>query len=474
MEPIIMDGRWSNSFTITVKIPKVQQFSGLKTQLSQLFDLSIFYFKWIVNQVPFLAIVAGGMVYTIIGFFFGLGGMYDVDVYPTTYRVLEVLSPFNIFFFIITVLYAGELIWKERDVKINLIYDALPYPNYVSLVGKFLSMIYMFILLLGVLGLVGIVAQTIMGYTNYELGVYAQKLFIDDLSDWVLFAFLGFFIHTMVNHKFLGHALMVVFFISTLVISQLGFEHNMFLFASGSLPGYSDMNGFGHYFQPFNWFSSYWMGFGLALFALVLFFSVRGAESSMAMRWKLGKLRLNRSLLAFGLGALTLFGFSGCYIYYNTNILNKYQNSDDANAERASYEKTLKKYADEPILKIVATSVEVDVYPETRDFEAKGTYVLKNKTKQAINKIYLQRNVDPQVQDEVTFKVPTTISESWDNFKFYIYELATPLAAGDSIEMDFVTKFHTNGFVEGGSNTEILHNGTFFNSTYFPTFGYQR
>ena len=458
----------------TVKIPAVQQFSGFSTQIRQTLDLSFFYFKWIVNQVPFLAIVIGGIVFTIIGFFFGLGGgMYDVDVYPTTYRVLNLLTEFNIFFFIITVLYAGELIWKERDVKINLIYDALPYPNYVSLVGKFFSMIYMFAMLLAILALVGIIAQTLMGFTEYELGVYARSLFIDDLSNWVLFAFLGFFIHTMVNHKFLGHALMVVFFISTLVISQLGFEHNMFLFASGNLGRYSDMNGFGHYFQPFTWFSSYWFGLGLALFVLVLFFSVRGAESSMAMRWKLGKLRLNRSLIAFGMGALTLFGFSGCYIYYNTNIVNKYQNSDDSKADRSDYEKTLKKYIDSPILKIVGTKVAVDVYPETRDFEAKGTYVLKNKTTQPIQQIYLQRNVDPEIKDEVTFNVPTTISESWENFKFYIYELENPVAVGDSIEMDFVTKFHTDGFVEGGSNTEILHNGTFFNSTYFPTFGYQ-
>lgn len=457
----------------TVKIPKVQQFTGLKTQLTQLMDLAIFYFKWIVVQVPFLAIVIGGMVYTIIGFFFGLGGMYDVDVYPTTYRVLNLLTPFNLFFFIITVLYAGELIWKERDVKINLIYDALPYPNYVSLVGKFLAMILMFVLLLGLLGLVGIAAQTVMGFTNYELGVYAKKLFIDDLSDWVLFGFLGFFIHTMVNHKFLGHALMVVFFIFTLVISELGFEHNMFLFASGSTGPYSDMNGFGHYFQPFNWFSSYWFGLGLALFALVLFFSVRGAESTMAMRWKLGKLRLNRSLITFGLGALTLFGLSGCYIFYNTNVLNKYQNSDDANAERADYEKTLKKYEEEPLLKIVGTEVAVDIYPTNRDFEARGTYVLKNKTNSPIQEVYVQRSVDPEVNDEVTFKVPANISESWDNFKFYIYKLANPIAPGDSIEMEFVTKFQTKGFVESGSNTEILQNGTFFNNTYFPTFGYQ-
>ena len=42
-----------------VAIPKVQRFTGLKTQLQQIIDLSIFYFKWIVNQIPFLAIAFG-------------------------------------------------------------------------------------------------------------------------------------------------------------------------------------------------------------------------------------------------------------------------------------------------------------------------------------------------------------------------------------------------------------------------------
>ncbi len=463
----------TQSIKTSVEIPSVHQHSGLATSLSQIMGLSLFYFKWMAKQYTFLAIVIGGIIFTAVGFFFGLGGMYDVDVYPTTYRILNLLGDFNIFFFIIAVLYSGELIWKERDVRINLIYDAMPYPNYVALVGKFLSLVYMFVTLLVILALVGIAAQTIMGYPHYELGVYFRSLFIDDLSNWVLFAFLGFFIHTLVNHKFIGHSLMIVFFVLTLVISQLGFEHQMFLFASGSLGDYSDMNGFGHYFQPFSWFNSYWFGMALVLFTIVLLLTVRGAENAFKMRLKLGKLRINPSLIALGVSSLFLLVSSGSYIYYNTNVINEYQNSDAQLSDQAEYEKTLKKYEKEPLLKIVDTYVDVDIFPETRDFEARGKYVLKNKTEAAIQKVYVQLNPSNEMEDEVSFDVSATISESWDKFDFYIYELENAVAPGDSITMHFTSNFQTKGFVESGSNTEILHNGTFFNSTYFPTFGYQ-
>merc|ERR1711966_345324 len=131
----------------------------------------------------------------------------------------------------------------------------------------------------------------------------------------------------MVNHKFIGHSMMVVFFVGTLVSSQLGWEHNMLNFASGSLGRYSDMDGFGHYFQPFNWFSSYWLGFALVLFTMVLFFTVRGAETALKTRFKLGRLRWNKGMAILALMSLFLFGGAGAYIYYNTNILNEYQNS---------------------------------------------------------------------------------------------------------------------------------------------------
>lgn len=455
-------------------IPNVKQTFGFGTHLKQLWSLSIFYFKWLLNQRIFIVMVVMGLIFTMIGaaLFVG-GGMYDVDSYPTTYRMIESLSDFNIFFLIIVVFYSGELIWKERDVKINLIFDALPYPNFVTVAGKYLAMTYMFVALLLMLIFLGVAVQAFQGYTDFQLPVYFGNLFTDTFYFLLLFTFLGFFIHTMVNHKFVGHAIFVMFFISTLVLNNLGVEHNLFHFASGGLGTFSDMNQFGHYFEPFNWFSLYWFAFAFLLFALVIFFNVRGAESNMKTRWRLGKLRLNRSLVTFSSASLLIFIATGAFIYYNTNVINEFQNSDDSTADRAEYEKTLKQFAEEPLLKIVNTYVEVDIFPAERDFNTKGRYILKNKTDEPIQKVYVQRNVDNDVTDEVKFNVPAKLSESWDKFYFYIYDLDDPVLPGDSIEMEFTTNFDTKGFKESGSNTEILHNGTFFNNTYFPTFGYQ-
>ncbi|MFT4762042.1 MAG: ABC-2 type transport system permease protein [Paraglaciecola sp.] len=457
-----------------VTIPKVTQHFGFATNMKQLFDLSVFYFKWLTKQIPFVAITVMGLIFTIIGtvVFVG-GGMYDVDSYPTTYRMLESLSDFNIFFIIIIVFYSGELIWKERDVKMNLIHDAMPYPNFVAVGGKFMAMIYVFVGLLLLLILCGVISQAIMGFTDFRLDVYFKTLFSDIFFFCVLFTFLGFFIHTIVNHKFVGHALYVLFFIITLVITQLGFEHDMFRFASGGLGTFSDMNSFGHYVNPFSWFSLYWFGLALVMFALVLVFSVRGAEAAVKTRLKLGALRLTRPLLLFGIAAFLMFGLSGCYIYYNTNVLNSYMSSDDSNALQAAYEKTLKKYKKEPILEIVDTYVEVDLFPAERDFDARGRYILKNKTEQPISKIYLQKNIDSEVTDTVWFDEKITLVEDFSKFRFKIYELAIPVQPGDSLVANFESKFRTVGFVESGSTTQVVENGTFFNNGFFPTFGYQ-
>ena len=108
-------------------------------------------------------------------------------------------------------MYTGELIWKERDVKMNLIYDALPYPNFVTLAGKFLAMVYMFISLLTILMLTGMAIQTMSGYTDFQVGLYVKTLFSETLSFLILFTFLGFLFQSLLNHKFVGHAVFVLF-----------------------------------------------------------------------------------------------------------------------------------------------------------------------------------------------------------------------------------------------------------------------
>ncbi|MFT7606696.1 MAG: ABC-2 type transport system permease protein, partial [Saprospiraceae bacterium] len=179
-----------------------------------------------------------------------------------------------------------------------------------------------------------------------------------------------------------------------------------------------------------------------------------------------------RPLITFTLFSLIVFVGSGCFIFYNTNIKNEYTNSDQNEKLQADYEKTLKKFENIAQPKITDVYLEVDIFPKNRDFEARGVFQLKNKTSETISEIHLQYYSDNQVTNTVKFSDVATIKEAFEEFKYYIYQLKNPLAPGDSLQMDFVTKFNTEGFVESGSNTEVLNNGTFFNNTYFPTLGY--
>ena len=101
---------------------------------------------------------------------------------------------------------------------------------------------------MAILTLIGMTAQLVMGFSDIQFGTYFIELFINQMSRIVLYAFLGFFFHTIVNQKFLGHALYAIFFISTIVMIQLGVEHRMLVFGSNGFGDFSEMNGFGHYF----------------------------------------------------------------------------------------------------------------------------------------------------------------------------------------------------------------------------------
>ncbi|MBK7993305.1 MAG: hypothetical protein IPK14_07725 [Blastocatellia bacterium] len=86
------------------------------------------------------------------------------------------------------------------------------------------------------------------------------------------------------------------------------------------------------------------------------------------------------------------FVFTGSYIFYNTNVLNKYFDEDKQEKLQVQYEKLYKKHQNIPQLRIIATQVKVDIFPETRSFLAKATYTLLNKTDQEIDSVHLSFN----------------------------------------------------------------------------------
>ncbi|UCG27886.1 MAG: hypothetical protein JSV24_00580, partial [Bacteroidales bacterium] len=388
--------------------------------------------------------------------------------------MLEQLDMFILFFFIIIVFYSGELIWKERSLKFDQIHDSLPVPDFAHLTGKFLALILSFLVILFILIITGVIIQTFKDYYHYELGLYFATLYSETLFIIILYSLLAIFIQVVVNHKFLGYVLVVTFFVAVDFVYDLGWEHSLVHFAETSLGIYSDMNKYGHFVNPFIWRNIYWFGLMSAFFALSVFFSVRGTDTILRSRLKSGKSRLTRPLLIFGFASLSFFLLSGSYVFYNTNVINDYIDSDDLKEIQATYEKELKQFEFLPQPEITAVTLTmVEIYPETRNFTAEGHYNLLNTTSKSIRDIHLQLAPEQHLSSEyITFEGGAKLNGAYDKLGYLIYKLDQPMQPDDSIRMNFKILYDTKGFVDANSNTRIVFNGTFFNNSYFPQIGY--
>lgn len=460
---------------IDVVIPNSKKQFGLRSKWEQLKAFTWFNFISICRQPSFWGIVICGMIIIIINSV-NLGTVYGVDSYPATYFIVEELQETSIYFFIIIlVFYSGELVWRERSAKLNLIYDATPMSSFVKLVGEYIGLNLVYVVLILALIGSGIIFQTLSGYYNYEFQVYFYGFFLEILPPLALYTFIAFFIQSLVTNKFLGVMLVIVFIMANMALGLFGFDHDLYFFGGSSLGAYSDMNGYGHFLKPYLLIKSYWFLFGMLVLIIASLIAVRGVETNLAKRIKLGKDRLSKPLFRLSCVVLLAFITMGGVIFYNTNILNEYWTTSEATAFRVAYEKELKPFEYIPQPKIVGVNLQLELYPEMRDYTAEGYYILKNLTNESIKRIHIQKLIEGSVSlDSISFAGGATIDPQYKRFDYTIYTLNKALKSGDSVSMYFKQSFTTKGFELGKSNVNINNNGTFFNNSDLPTIGYNR
>lgn len=88
---------------------------------------------------------------------------------------------------LLIVFLAGDLVWREREVKVDPLTDPLPVCSWAFVWGKLLAMGLLLLLTLVLLTLGSVLAQTVNRYTHYQFGVYGISLFTITLVDLVLY-----------------------------------------------------------------------------------------------------------------------------------------------------------------------------------------------------------------------------------------------------------------------------------------------
>lgn len=387
-----------------ILIPNANKQYGLGSKWTQLKQFCWFYFVSICKQASFWGIVICGMIIILINSV-NLGTVYGVDSYPATYFIVEELQETSIYFFIIIlVFYSGELVWKERGAKLNLIYDATPMSSFMKLLGKYIGLNLIYVVLMLALICSGIIFQTLSGYYNYEFQVYFYGFFLEILPFLALYTCIAFFIQSVVNHKFVGVMLVVIFFISNITLGVFGYNHDLYLFGGNSLGTYSDMNGYGHFLKPYLMIKSYWLLFGILLLIIGSLVYVRGTETKLIKRIKASKYRLSKQLFKLTCIVFLTFITIGSFIFYNTNMINQYWSNSEVTTFRVDYEKELKRFEYIPQPKIIDVNLQLELYPSQRNYTVEGYYMLKNTTTEDITSIHIQKLIEDNITlDSIAF-----------------------------------------------------------------------
>ncbi|HWO08915.1 MAG TPA: M1 family aminopeptidase [Polyangiaceae bacterium] len=447
-----------------------------RNQLASIWLLASSAFREIVESVYFGVFVLAGALFVGVTLT-QLESIFGTPTYPVSRALIELVGgAFVPFVLVIIAFYSGELTFRERDARIDSVFDALPLPDYLPFVSKLLALMLVPVALqcLTLLGCIAV--QAAQGYHHYELGLYLEALFGLRLIDHWLLCVLCLAIHAVLQHKYLGHFVIVLYYVARLFSGQLGLQHNLYLY--GGVPGhrYSDMNGYGHLLRGVHWFHGYW-ALGALLLAIVTRLAwQRGAETSLAVRWRIARERWTPRLRLATAAAAAAMVLAGAYIFYNTNVLNHYETDHDREQKRAEYERLYKPLQGKPQPRITDVAMDVDVFPETTppSLRARGTYALRNQGAEPIEAVYVTL---PEWTSFDLLRVGSTREPTRRDAArgFYTFELERPLQPGETTELQFDIPHRPRGFTNEEPPTAIVNNGTFYSSfDEQPVIGYQK
>jgi ABC-type transport system involved in multi-copper enzyme maturation permease subunit len=432
------------------------------------------YLRETVRNVYFAVFALAGVLF-LVATSTTLGSIYGTTTWPVTYQMVELTSgTFGVFMLVIITFYAGELVWREREHRLDQIVDALPTPTWLPFVAKLLALMIVPLVLEFVLMLCGMAIQTAKGYHRYEVGLYLHDLFTNELVSYWLVCVLAITVQSLVTHKYLGHFIMIAYYLAIAFSVPLGFEHNLYKYAASIDYTYSDMNGFGHFMPRVRAFQAYYAAWALAFAVLAYLFWTRGTVSGWRARLVQARARLTLPVVATGVAALALMGGVGGWIFYNTNVLNRYVTAHDREQRQADYEKQYKALAAVPQPSITGVALTVDIFPREQRVRMRGHYDLVNRNAAAVRDVHLFFSQgDRLVVHQLAFDVPAQLVKADERIGVRSFRLEREMAPGATGRLDFDLEVPTHGFTNSGSNTSIVYNGSFVNGLFvLPVIGY--
>ncbi|OIN60317.1 ABC transporter permease subunit [Arsenicibacter rosenii] len=296
----------------TTGLPVMMPLFTTAARLKQAAWLTWLEFRMLFRQpVAVLSLLAVMLLTVAYAYLYRTEGA-DQFLLPLTSQITALRHPIGIALSLLLIILTGELSYREQTTRFQLIYDTLPFPAWVTLSAKVLTMVVLALGLSLGLGLAGIGVQLANGLASDINGaLYTRDLLLDGFSGFVQRIILTVLITTLIPNRYAGLFVSILVYLLLVTADAVGIGVPVYSFLPAAAD-YSELTGYGLYaaIQPY-YVLLWWLVAGL-LFLLALGWQPRGIETHATARIRQWQQRINRpyrlALLAVTIPLLIVYG----------------------------------------------------------------------------------------------------------------------------------------------------------------------
>jgi ABC-2 type transport system permease protein len=456
---------------IKIKLSAVSFNFNWVHQLRLVWKLSQIDFNYILRSGSFISIALVGGIF-IVALLTQMNPPYETRILPVTWVMLA----FPIFFFsllvnFLTFLYAGILIHRGRNTRMNELLDVSPVSDVAFALSKLLALVKMQLVLLAIIFLSGIAVQVYSGYYKFDFGHYLFDLLAIHLIGFIIWAMAAVCVQTVVSNSYVGLFILILGFFGVSQLQLIGLDSYAFQFNQDIEPEfflkYSDMNGHGHSLISYFVLKGYWLVFGILLFIATVIVWSRGTSTLLRARIIMASHKVRGKS---GLALAIIFVIVMAAGFTVNRMENVFHAPNEATQNQISQSADGKyghlNYLTQP--RIVKVVVNMDLFPEKETFESTGVFTLINKSNKYIDTLLINYSQDAFTEYKLDADYETLSKDAIA--KFDVNRLKQPLAPRDSLHLYFKVSSISNTWLY--QNSPVLTNGSFITSLIFPGIGY--
>lgn len=434
---------------------------GLRLAAWHIVHIARWSFRTIVRNRSMLALAVPAIALLMIGpaWFRHLG----TPILASTAMVVDLLVSGRELVFalaapLLVIVYAGEVVWRDRDAGLSEVMDVTPVSDVVLLAGRVLGLACA-VVLMQIVTMAGVLAlQVMLDAPTHDLALVAGTLLGPQLARYLLLAVLAVVVHVTVDHKFLANALVCAIWAAAAFSAELGIERPLAVY--GWLPplSVSEMRGLTPALGPLTLIAAHWATWVLGLLTVA------------CLLWRRGYLPrprpITRNAMAAAAIATTLAVTTAVPTW--RLVASGLPPSTDAEARlRAAYERTYAALQTVPNPTLQTVLLDVDLAPRERRVVLHGTLEVVNRHTIPVSALHITTH--PRVRTvRLTPSRGAAAGVSDPILGFFTWTLTEPLDPGEPMRVDFVVEAE-NVLGIGALAT----NGTVIPHDWIPTVGYR-